>query len=146
MTEVKASEYEKKPDAWPLDHFTPGELACRHCHKLLDTPDARRAWRNLDGLRASMGLPLRVHSGYRCRVHNADVGGSKQSYHMRGMAFDVSPINKAEMTRMEYTRWEVQLIYSAGATAFAGIGVYKGFIHLDTRPLTYGVPTVWFDY
>lgn len=43
----------------------------------------------LDPLRTHIGRPIRVTSGYRTPTHNAMVGGSKNSAHMRGDAADV---------------------------------------------------------
>ena len=44
----------------------------------------------LDPLRERWGVPIYVTSGYRCPELNARVGGSKTSYHLRGMAADIT--------------------------------------------------------
>ncbi|MBR5148729.1 MAG: peptidase M15 [Bacteroidaceae bacterium] len=44
----------------------------------------------LDPLRERWGVPIYVTSGYRCEELNARVGGSKTSYHLRGMAADIT--------------------------------------------------------
>ena len=44
----------------------------------------------LDPLRERWGVPIYVNSGYRCPALNAKVGGSPTSYHLRGMAADIS--------------------------------------------------------
>ena len=36
----------------------------------------------LDPVRAKFGKPIKVNSGYRCKKHNAEVGGSPRSQHM----------------------------------------------------------------
>ena len=46
--------------------------------------------RVLDPLRERWGVPIYVTSGYRCPELNARVGGSKTSYHLRGMAADIT--------------------------------------------------------
>lgn len=43
----------------------------------------------LDPLRELLGRPVFVSSGYRCRVLNNKVGGSKTSQHMKGQAADI---------------------------------------------------------
>lgn len=43
----------------------------------------------LDPLRAELGVPVRVTSGYRSPEVNAAVGGSRTSRHMLGLAADV---------------------------------------------------------
>jgi hypothetical protein len=45
----------------------------------------------LEQVRALTGQPLRINSGYRCPELNAAVGGSPNSYHMRGLAADFDP-------------------------------------------------------
>jgi hypothetical protein len=35
-------------------------------------------------------LPLLIRSGYRCPVHNGNVGGRKDSYHCQGRAADLA--------------------------------------------------------
>ena len=36
----------------------------------------------LDPVRALFGKPIKVNSGYRCRKHNAEVGGATRSQHL----------------------------------------------------------------
>lgn len=43
----------------------------------------------LEPLRASLGVPVRVTSGYRCGRLNTAVNGSANSHHLRGMAADI---------------------------------------------------------
>lgn len=42
----------------------------------------------LEQVRALLGGPMRINSGYRCAPLNAAVGGAKQSAHMEGYAAD----------------------------------------------------------
>lgn len=44
----------------------------------------------LDPLRERWGVPIRVTSGYRSATLNRKVGGSSTSYHLRGMAADIT--------------------------------------------------------
>ncbi len=44
----------------------------------------------LDPLREKYGKPITVNSGYRCEALNIAVGGSKTSYHMLGLAADIT--------------------------------------------------------
>ena len=45
----------------------------------------------LEKVRLLCNAPLHVLSGYRCPALNAAVGGSKNSYHMLGLAADFDP-------------------------------------------------------
>lgn len=44
--------------------------------------------RRLEEVRAILGVPLRISSGYRCSALNKLIGGSKTSAHMEGYAVD----------------------------------------------------------
>lgn len=44
----------------------------------------------LDPLREGYGKPIHVNSGYRCPALNKAVNGSKTSYHMTGLAADIT--------------------------------------------------------
>ena len=44
----------------------------------------------LDPLRERWGVPIYVNSGYRCPELNKKVGGAPNSYHLRGMAADIT--------------------------------------------------------
>jgi hypothetical protein len=49
----------------------------------------------LEDVRAAIGVPLLVTSGYRTVEHNAEVGGVANSQHLTGNAADVLPIGLA---------------------------------------------------
>ena len=44
----------------------------------------------LDPVRERWGVPIYVNSGYRCPELNKLVGGAPNSYHLRGMAADIT--------------------------------------------------------
>ena len=69
-------------------HFTSEEFRCRHCGAVeVDAELVRR----LELLRALVGRPLRIVSGFRCPTHNAAVGGARRSSHLAGEAADIEP-------------------------------------------------------
>ena len=83
----------------------------------------------LDQLTTAIGKKANITSGYRSEEHNANVGGAKNSYHMKGMAVDVSfPGMSVD-----------QVAAMAKKIGFTGIIKYykSGFVHLDTRPTPY---------
>lgn len=43
----------------------------------------------LDGIRAKLGIPILVTSGYRCPMLNKAVGGVANSQHLKGLAADL---------------------------------------------------------
>ena len=78
----------------------------------------------LDKVRDTIGVPLYVVSGYRCRAHNEDVGGVADSQHIHGRAADVYA--NGHITPLQIAA----LAEKAGAD---GIGLYDNFCHIDTR-------------
>jgi uncharacterized protein YcbK (DUF882 family) len=99
-----------------------------------------RDWRNQQQINMDPGLldifydltrmlalpgPILVTSGYRSPSSNATVGGARQSYHMRGMASDISHPSKTPAD------------FQAAARALkrGGVGSYRTFTHVDTGPV-----------
>lgn len=81
----------------------------------------------LQKIRNHFGKPITINSAYRTTSHNKKVGGSTNSYHLKGQAADivvkdVNPILVA--------------LYCEKIGA-GGIGVYKTFVHVDTRKKEY---------
>lgn len=110
-------------------HFTWRELSCK-CGKCrlpagVKTNLAKLAVQ-LEALRALVGAPLHVHSAYRCAVHNAQVGGAKDSMHMRGIAADIT-------TKAKSPAQLANLAETIHAFKMGGIGRYPGFTHVDVR-------------
>lgn len=54
----------------------------------------------LDPLREAWGKPLTVNSGYRCPKLNQAVGGVATSYHLKGMAADISAGSTVDNRRL----------------------------------------------
>lgn len=81
---------------------------------------------HLEKLRAAVGQPLRINSGYRCPAHNKRVGGAPKSQHCLGIAADVSCLKVT-----------AQLVYLAAESIPAfhagGIGLYEAWVHVDIR-------------
>lgn len=122
-------------------HFTARELSPR-------VPAPGGLWQNILPtvhvarlLREKFG-PIGVNSGYRDALHNAAVGGTRNSLHvkfnaldLRSLASDVVPPE----AMWDYLRWH-------GWNSLMGIGLYTGFLHIDTRVLVFGMPHWFHDY
>ena len=107
---------------WPWPHFTPAEVACKHCGELYLDPASMDA---LERLRSARGAAIIINSAHRCVFHNHAVGGTKHSQHLT-IAFDCRcPVDS-------------QAVFAAAAkkAGFTGIGRYpgKGFVHVDCGP------------
>lgn len=98
-------------------HFLQREFACRHCGQARVSPHLVE---HLERLRAIVGEPLVVVSGYRCPTHNKAVGGAPRSYHLLGEAVDLA---------YGYAR-----VSQAAHAGFTGIGRREGWAtHVDVR-------------
>ena len=76
----------------------------------------------LDHARGLAGVPFRITSGWRCERHNAEVGGSETSSHMKGLAADIEC--KLSGVRFQ-TLWALRVV------GFNRIGIRRDFIHVD---------------
>lgn len=104
---------------WPWKSFSPKEIACKGDGSLLVNYDAMN---KLQAFRDALGVPFSPNSAYRSPAHNKAVGGSKNSYHLHGMAFDIPLSN-------DITREDVHRI--AKKAGFTGFGDYNTFVHID---------------
>lgn len=101
------------------EHFHSDEFRCHHCGRVLGPPMSLVS--ALERLRAAVGRPIVVVSGYRCEVHNRAVGGATASRHLKGDAADLA--------------LGVATVAQARAAGFKGIGHKRGFaVHVDMRP------------
>lgn len=83
----------------------------------------------LEPVRAALGVPLRVNSGFRSRALNTAIKGAKGSQHMKGEAADVRPIDMDVETAF---RKIAAMIREGRLPADQAIVYKKGnFIHLS---------------
>ena len=107
-------------------NFSRSEFACRGencCGGSAPVHPALAA--GLQELRDKVNRPLTISSGFRCKRHNAAIGGAKNSQHMYAMAADVlvpegwTPGTLAELAE------------SIDAFREGGIGIYPTWVHVD---------------
>ena len=113
---------------WP--NFRPTEMSCNcqgrfclgeywHDEHLLDA---------LQTMRNTIGKPLKINSGHRCRQWNAVVGGAPRSKH-KAIAVDIA-LEGHDPKR---------LLDAARLAGFTGLGLHASFLHLDGR----NAPAAW---
>ena len=85
----------------------------------------------LQKIRNHFGKSVHINSGYRCKTHNAAVGGASKSNHMDGEAADI---------RIDGIQ-PIEVAQYAEAIGMLGIGVYSWGVHVDTRTSKY----FWYD-
>lgn len=92
-------------------------------------PNIEELAKNLQVLRDEIGKPIRVLSGYRSPEHNQRIGGSTNSYHMKGMAADIVVPGMAPAEIMSV----IERLVSEGKMKQGGMKAYVGFLHYDIR-------------
>ncbi len=122
----------------PSSNLTWQELAC---HDTLRTPypiayivDGRATELALlfEAIRALLGgQPLTILSAYRTPAHNRKIGGAPNSQHVEGRALDLRPPPGMTPDQMAGKLKEWSLY--GQLPSLGGIGVYRSFIHVDTR-------------
>lgn len=77
----------------------------------------------LQKIREHFGKPITINSAYRNAVYNQSVGGAKNSYHVKGQAFDivVKGISPSDVAKY------------AQKIGVPGIIQYNTFTHVDSR-------------
>jgi uncharacterized protein YcbK (DUF882 family) len=109
--------------------FKGTEFACNgpECEGLINVGNgiSPRLMNVLDAIRERIGQPIYINSGYRCPVHNKEVGGVTNSQHVDGTAADLN----YDGIDVDYL---AQVAEECGAD---GIGKYwsQGFVHVDVR-------------
>ena len=105
-------------------NFKVSEFACKCCGKneiqqvLIDL---------VQKIRDKLGAPIHINSGYRCPKHNAEVGGVKNSTHVRGLAADL----RGELGAKATLKVIQDLDKEGKIPEMSFCKEYKTFIHVD---------------
>jgi uncharacterized protein YcbK (DUF882 family) len=83
----------------------------------------------LQVLRDHVSKPIFIVSGYRCLVHNLNVGGVKNSYHPKGMAADI----KIPGIPPKDVFLIIEDLQDGFFMKLGGLRAYRSFTHYDTR-------------
>jgi len=103
------------------NNFTTKEFECQ-CGKCDTQYVDSELLNRLEKIRLALGAPIKIMSGYRCKEHNAKVGGATKSMHVFGRAADIQAVDMLRLMML------VRTMFTA-----IGDGRNKGFIHVDTR-------------
>lgn len=85
-------------------------------------PMDRHFLSKLDLLRKKYGSAIFISSGFRCRKHNFQIGGSVKSWHTKGRAVDCYPGNPADL--------EDLYLLAKGIFREVILHLESGFIHI----------------
>lgn len=105
--------------------FRKSEFACK-CNRCKTVTVDTELVDILQRIRDHFRKPVNINSGYRCKEHNADVGGDPNSSHMQGMAADIRVV---DITPREVAKF-------AESIGVKRIGLYEGdegeFVHIGS--------------
>ena len=127
--------YQKGSPVKLSDNFKSTEFDCHGSGCCTETLVDEDLVAYLQQIRDHFGAPVIITSGYRCLIHNANVGGASGSTHFQGKAADiqVKGVAPAEVAKF------------AERIGILGIGLYESdadgwFVHIDTR----AVKSFWY--
>lgn len=89
----------------------------------------RRLCRNLEVLRAHLGKPIIIVSGWRSPAYNTKIGGAPKSQHMTALAADIRVGGITEEALLA----AVEHLIAAGKMEQGGVGIYADWLHVDVR-------------
>lgn len=117
--------YKKSASVKLSENFCLAEFHCKGKNCCSSTLLDDKLIELLQKLRDKLGTEININSGYRCRRHNAAVGGVVSSNHVKGKAADiiVPGVGCAEVAK------------AAESVGFKGIILYpkKRFVHVAVR-------------
>lgn len=123
---IKAFSLKSDGETLVSENFKVREFRCKDgSDKILVDTDFVKTY--LQAIRSHFKAPVTVNSGYRTPEYNKRVNGDKNSYHIKGQAFDIAVKG--------YTPQEVARY--AESLGVKGIIQYETFVHVDSRDVKY---------
>ena len=108
-------------------NFAVKEFACKCCGKnIID----QRVINMCQVIRDAIGYPIRVSSGTRCEKHNAEVGGEKNSNHVKGLAADLV-CESIGAKRLFSVIADMKARGELPEMSYAILYIQKDFVHID---------------
>lgn len=92
-------------------------------------PNVKGLAEQLQILRNALDESIHINSGYRTPSYNKKVGGKPASQHLQARAADITVKSKTPKQLAAF----IEKMISEGKLKIGGIGLYPGFVHVDTR-------------
>lgn len=121
--------YHEKDEGQHLSkHFKASEWKCKDGAKyFLWSADLMAI---LEDIRKHFNAPVIIDSAYRTPEWNSRVGGTKNSYHIKGMAADIRVKGHSSREVAKYIAYELM-------PNWGGVIQYTNFVHVDVRAEKY---------
>lgn len=133
---MSQDKFQRLLNKWGVKHFSAEEFFYRggSDEKLkLNTEPPENLWPNMEATaktleeaRKRYGKPIKITSAYRDAVYNRKIGGVVNSTHVRFNAVDLVTDSPAAL-------YLVLLNLRRDGLFKGGLGLYRSFVHLDTR-------------
>ena len=125
---VKTFSLNKDGETQLTTNFKIKEFRCKDGSDVIRT-DVDFVKEKLQTIRNWAQAPITINSAYRTEAYNQKVGGAKNSYHVKGQAYDIVVKGKTLEEVCKY----------AESIGVLGIIQYpnKGFVHIDSRTTKY---------
>ena len=106
------------------EHFKQSEFTCHcGCGGCTVSPNLIIL---LEKIRALLGRPVTILSGYRCEAHNKACGGKPRSQHLLGNAADIKVAGMGAHAVHQFLTDHLD-------KEIGGMGKYDEFTHVDVR-------------
>ena len=133
---MSQDKFQRLLNKWGVKHFTAAEFFYRggSDEKLkLNTEPPENLWPNMEATaktleeaRKRFGKPIRITSAYRSPAYNKRINGVSNSTHVKFNAVDLVTDSPAAL-------YLVLLNLRRDGFFKGGLGLYRSFVHLDTR-------------
>ena len=126
LEQIRVFSFKKDKNKQLSNNFKVAEFKCNDGSDkvLIDTEFVENV---LQKIRDHFKSAININSAYRTPTYNKKVGGSSNSYHVKGRAFDIVVKGYRPSEVANYAR-------SIGAK---GVIEYNTFVHIDSRPKQY---------
>ena len=113
-------------------NFSISEFKCK-CNKC-DIPEdvkmnLQTLANNLQIIREHINRPISINSGYRCESHNKKIKGAKNSFHVKGMASDITVSGLTPKQVFDI----IEGLMDKGLIIKGGLKAYSSWVHYDLR-------------
>ena len=133
---MSQDKFQRLLTKWGVKHFTAAEFFYRggsDAKLKLNTDPPAELWPNMEATaktleeaRKRYGKSIKITSAYRDAVYNRKIGGVPNSTHVKFNAVDL-------VTNSPAALYLVLLNLRRDGLFKGGLGLYRSFVHLDTR-------------
>lgn len=106
-------------------NFSRSEFKCK-CGKCDANYVDIRLVKGVQEMRDNIGKPIIINCATRCPEHNKEVGGVRDSQHIKGRAADIRVVGMSP-AQLAKEAEKVEVFRNGG------IGTYNTFVHVDVR-------------